>query len=1325
MAWSTTADELDGWVATAARHRLWERVDDTGARDAARRDLAERLVHLTLLRRDGLFLLADDPWQDLDLAHRMVDRLAFLDAFLPGEMRLRADEVSLLLAVPFLYDTLWSSLAGRERAVGPHDLTPSQDATSDRAAFERFAQSYPQPYRRAVAAAARGHRDPAEEIGWWLLHRWLVRQPAAYRPDSLAELLAPAAGGTGSASGTFAPERVAALLWALRADPGFLGRTDRPGTPRSVAPDGVRERLLGYLLVTARGLAIDTLALPEVIGEHLGIVDPVTPAGLRATVARAVWQPRGTTLVLQAICDHPAVEIALRSHIETLNQVLTEVQRAAASERSVEPLRHLPTHVTTDGLQPSVVDGVRAYQSAGVRFRLAEDRVQELLMGEQLYGDPALAIRELYQNALDACRYRQARTEYLRRTGSGPANGQGLPGGEAWTGRIRFEQGVDSDGRAYLDCVDNGIGMGVRELSEVFAQAGVRLGDLPEFIEEQAEWSRLDPPVQLFPNSRFGIGVLSYFMLADEITVDTCRMGRDGSPGQRLRVAIAGPGSLFRIRTLGPGNECGTTVRLHLRPGAGVSCVDTLRTVLWVADFETQASDGTDRHEWMPGELSAATPPMQAAKATAGQPGSGAAVVADPGAGVWWCTGTGAILADGLWAGQELGGAVVNLARDLAPRLSVDRTKILAYREEDLERLLWQAVDTLVAAGPAVLGYEWLYAFAYARPLIADVAFERAIASGFRQWRLGEDTVDAAIAGCFLPDGSGPAGPEQVVEWRLTALAAAGRYPKLVSPGSDWGTVMRARPSDALIMSIDIDGQAPWLDPVDIVPMSVLVRAARRIGRHPSEIAARLEQLGFTVAVGHETIGSDPDDLLFLSRDLDSSRPWLDPQRPVLLPHILRAAHRSGRPIREVSTRLRQLGFSFQVEPDSVPVDGFDPADLVLASRELDGTYPWLDPTEPVTLVHVIRVAHRTGREVSDVAARLAVLGYTLPPGCEGLVTGAYDLVLISRDLDRTAPWLDPAEPVTPIHLLRCAQQTTLPVTEVATRLAALGYTVGVDAATLAGVELTPEDLTLASRDLGGTPPWLDASRPVSTLHLLRAAEQASAPLSAVVTRLGQLGYRPATPPEEIIVDHLDPDDLVITSVDLDGTHPWLDPAEPVPAVHLIRAARVTGRDVHDITARLTVFGYTVRTTLGELGVDQLTREDLLMTSQDLDGADPWLKQDEPVSLPHLVQAARRLRRPAGELAARLRELGYTMEVDPATVAIDKIRSNDLTYASNDLDGTRPWLDRDRQVPLGHILAGASKTHQPVREVAQRLSLMGYETPDLDVRLPRALPGGV
>jgi hypothetical protein len=428
--------------------------------------------------------------------------------------------------------------------------------------------------------------------------------------------------------------------------------------------------------------------------------------------------------------------------------------------------------------------------------------------------------------------------------------------------------------------------------------------------------------------------------------------------------------------------------------------------------------------------------------------------------------------------------------------------------------------------------------------------------------------------------------------------------------------------------------------------------------------------------------------------------------------------------VREVTDRLARLGFSFHIDPESVPLDRFDPVDLVLASRDLDAAYPWLDPSEPVPLLHMVRVAHRVGRECSDVAARLAVLGYGLPPGCEGLRTTPEDLVLLSRDLDRAAPWLDPVEPVTPVHLLRCAKQISLPVTEVASRLAALGFTIGVDVVTLEGVEITPDDLVLTSRDLGGSPPWLDPTRPVSTLHLLRAAEQRSLTPAAVATRLTAIGYRLATPPDEIIVDHLDPDDLVITSVDMDGAHPWLDPAQPVPAVHLIRASRATGRDVHDITARLTVFGYTVHTTLGELAVDQLTRDDLLITSQDLDGADPWLWQEEPVGLPHLLHASRRLRRPAGEIATRLRLLGYTMEVDPAVISIDKIRSTDLTYASNDLDGTRPWLERDRPVSLAHILAGASKTHQSVREVAQRLSLMGYDTPDLDVRLPRALPGG-
>lgn len=79
-----------------------------------------------------------------------------------------------------------------------------------------------------------------------------------------------------------------------------------------------------------------------------------------------------------------------------------------------------------------------------------------------------------------------AAPEYLRRTGTP------LP---EYTGRIRFVQGIDDQGRPYIDRIDNGIGMGVRELRDVFAQAGARFAELPEFLEEQAEWNSLTPPV--------------------------------------------------------------------------------------------------------------------------------------------------------------------------------------------------------------------------------------------------------------------------------------------------------------------------------------------------------------------------------------------------------------------------------------------------------------------------------------------------------------------------------------------------------------------------------------------------------------------------------------------------------------------------------------------------------------------------------------------------------------------------------------------------------------------------------------------------------------
>ncbi|MFG2037817.1 hypothetical protein [Dactylosporangium sp. NPDC048998] len=1298
----------EGWETIAAQHTVWGRVKDA----KTYRDRAVTLVGgLAEARRRSAGSLGDDPWQDDDFGTRMSRQVARLVDLLPPDERLTGEEALRLVVVPLLHDALWAGLAAQERGVEPGDLEPSQDATSDRAAFERFTQTYAQPHRRALAAIRAGHRETAAELGWWLLHRWIGRRPQAYQPATIAAL-------TGWA-GTIGHEdaRTAETLRAIRADPAFLNRHDRPESLLSQRGE-VRERLVAFLLAIARGLAIEVTVLPEVIGEHLGIGDPVTAGQVLDTVRNGHWEPRGATLVLSAACAHPSIEVALRAHIDTLNQLLAETQRAAARDDSLLPLRQLPNRAATDDVGPLVRDGVPAYQSAGVRFRLAEDRVRELLMGEQLYGDPALAIRELYQNALDACRYREARTEYLTR-----APGRPLHEPKPWEGRIRFVQGVDEHGRGYLDCTDNGIGMGVRELSEVFSQAGVRLADLPEFLEEQAEWARLDPPVQLFPNSRFGIGVLSYFMLADELTVETCRMGRDGQAGERLRVSIAGPGSLFRIQDLGPGTETGTTVRLHLREGVTVGSVEELRKLLWVAEFTTEATDGVQSQHWAPGELSAAASAVEDEEEE--EEGVGPGVVPAEGSRVWWCRGNGALLADGLYAGKEIFGAVINLNRDLAPRLSVDRTKILAYREDDVDRLLWEAVPALTAPGTALLGYDWLCRLAPVRPLVADLIFEQAIERGHGKWEMDGETVDAAVTGCFVANDGPVGGPDELVEWRLTALAAGGRYRKVLKPGPDWKRALRARPSDALLLSVDVDGTGPWLDPVDIVPLVHLVRAARKTGRSAPEIAARLETLGFEPSVGAETVGVDPDDLIFTSRDVDGTRPWLQPDQPVHLVHLLRAAHKTGRSVHQVVARLRQLGFDVDVDVDVLPLEQFGPKDLTIASRDLDGSHPWLDPREPVTLLHLLRAAHKVTLPADETAARLALLGYQLDSGWETLVTEPDDLVIISRDLDSTSPWLDLSEEVAPVHVLRAAERTTRPVAEVVARLRSFGFRLGGNLDAIEVVKLEPEDLQLASRDLDGSQPWLDSARPVPLIHLLRAAESTGRELRDVAARLSACGYRVDIDPDAILIDHLEPDDLTITSEDLDGSDPWLDPMKPVPTIRILRAAQRTRRSVHDIAARLTFLGYAVSLHGAGPSLDQVEPDDLLITSRDLDGSQPWLDLDEQVPLPHLLQAARRVRRPVHEIAARLETLGYTVDVDLASIAVDAVKPNDLLLASTDLDGSRPWLDASQPVPLNHLLAAAQKIRKPIEEVSTRLRALGYSVPDVDTRLPRLRPGGV
>lgn len=143
-------------------------------------------------------------------------------------------------------------------------------------------------------------------------------------------------------------------------------------------------------------------------------------------------------------------------------------------------------HMTARGFTPN----------RDFKFRLEHRNIIELLMGARLYRDEFMCLRELYQNALDACRCMRAER----------------PGQET---EIEFGLGEDDDGK-YLYCRDQGTGMTMDIIKNYLLRIGNSYYKSDEFRRKNAHWGDAVAPV-----SEFGIGLLSCYMIADRIDVIT------------------------------------------------------------------------------------------------------------------------------------------------------------------------------------------------------------------------------------------------------------------------------------------------------------------------------------------------------------------------------------------------------------------------------------------------------------------------------------------------------------------------------------------------------------------------------------------------------------------------------------------------------------------------------------------------------------------------------------------------------------------------------------------------------------------------------------
>jgi nucleoside phosphorylase len=490
----------------------------------------------------------------------------------------------------------------------------------------------------------------------------------------------------------------------------------------------VRWKLIACVLTLAELRVMGTHLLSAEIIEHVAQLPGVQEAVDRQFRKISVENDTGDSWVIRATCEEPVLDYAITEIARQLDTELRNRRRTLSDHLStVTRGRGFPS-VRSDP-QPSLVDGRPRYTTPHVTFAMAPEHTRRLFMGSDLWGDPSYAFRELFQNALDACRYRAARSQFV---------------GAPYAPQIRLFHGKAADGREFVECEDNGVGMDRDIVASCFAMAGRRFINTEEFRREHEQWR--ERRINVHTNSQFGIGVFSYFLAADELEVETARLGRAcEAPKRRLLLRVPTAAAFFRIVALSDEEaramqreraearadtpagylDAGTRVRLWLRRGtdtpvegfkARVSCVDAIREHVWfsevavdVRDYRGQryqieanglapwlsqtveATGLNSRFWWILGDLSDRPDGSQGQEAVATFRSRKRGNDGGPGR----YSNPGRILVDGISTDLTTPGFILNLAGEHTPKLSLDRRKIRTDLRSQLEQLVEQALPFL------------------------------------------------------------------------------------------------------------------------------------------------------------------------------------------------------------------------------------------------------------------------------------------------------------------------------------------------------------------------------------------------------------------------------------------------------------------------------------------------------------------------------------------------------------------------------------------------------------------------------------------------------
>jgi len=308
--------------------------------------------------------------------------------------------------------------------------------------------------------------------------------------------------------------------------------------------------LIGVLLRLADILDFDAKRTPAVLYSHLYVRHPVSLAEWNKHRAVEAWEINPDLIQFSAKCTHPAIEASIHEFCNLIDRELSVCNNIISdlneynSNKGRDILLKIPFKVNRDKIRTKRnILNKPLYIYRDTQFNLSKRQVIDLLMGTKLYGNPEVALRELLQNSIDACLLRQAQEKKW---------------GNIYIPEINVKY-FSKSGENILEVEDNGTGMDQYIIDNYYSKIGSSFYKSTDFYNLKSETN-----ASFTPTSRFGIGILSCFMVADTLEVDTKRVYAQHNSSEPLNIVVEGQESIFWIKA-GKRELPGTTTRLHLR----------------------------------------------------------------------------------------------------------------------------------------------------------------------------------------------------------------------------------------------------------------------------------------------------------------------------------------------------------------------------------------------------------------------------------------------------------------------------------------------------------------------------------------------------------------------------------------------------------------------------------------------------------------------------------------------------------------------------------------------------------------------------------------